>query len=176
MPKETSIKGVLGVRDVVVTEHEDTTLPATKKVLLYGWDSANLAKVRVCVDDQGRLCMDADIEANLEDVENLLGSVVSEDFGSVTAIPATEITIATLTAGANELRLKQVYGEGGTDGIFTVYVDGSKVWRARNAWTDRNVRGTLDNVVPATKTAELKVTNQKGTNHAFTGGLIAYEL
>lgn len=43
------------VTEVPKDEHEDSTLPATKRVLLYGWDSDTLAKVRLAVDPSGTL-------------------------------------------------------------------------------------------------------------------------
>ena len=66
-------------------------------------------------------------------------------YGSVTAVPSTEILIATYTvpAGTTGL-LKGVFGEGGTDGIFKLYVNSSAIWQARNAWTERFVSSLIE--------------------------------
>ncbi len=36
-------------------EHDDSSSPETKRVLLYGWDDDNLQKVRLSVDNNGNL-------------------------------------------------------------------------------------------------------------------------
>jgi len=39
--------------EVDIQEHEDDTSPPTKRVLVYGWDSDNLQKVRMKVNSDG---------------------------------------------------------------------------------------------------------------------------
>ena len=93
------------------------------------------------------------------------------EWGTVTGIPATEATIATYTVPASKtLKLRGVFGEGGTDAIYTLYIDSAVIWQQRNAWTDRNVKSGVGADVVAGEVVTLKVTNQKGTNHTFTGG------
>jgi len=43
--------------EVSKLEHEDTTAPETKRVLMYGWDSDNLAKTRIATDSSGNILM-----------------------------------------------------------------------------------------------------------------------
>ena len=98
-------------------------------------------------------------------------------YGSVTAIPSTEIVIATYTAPVGSTPLiKGVFGEGATDGLFTLYLNSTAIWQARNAWTERFISCLLEKTLAAGDIVELKVTNQKNTNHTFTGGFYVYEL
>jgi hypothetical protein len=107
----------------------------------------------------------------------LTGSTAVEKFGSVTAVPAVEILIATYTvpAGTTAL-LKGVFGEGATDGIFKLYVNSTAIWQDRNAWTQRGVQSPIEKTLATGDIVELKVTNQKVVNHTFTGGFYVYEL
>ena len=42
------------VNQIAQDEHDNSSSPYTKRVLLYGWDSVNLQKVKVVVDENGR--------------------------------------------------------------------------------------------------------------------------
>lgn len=102
--------------------------------------------------------------------------VAKSVFGSVTAVPSTEIVIcAYAVPSGKSLTILNVYGEGGTDGLFILYRNSSPIWRARNSWTDRNVSSGLEVLGSSTDTIELKVTNQKNTNHQFSGGFYGTE-
>jgi hypothetical protein len=72
--------------------------------------------------------------------------------------------------------LSNVYGSSGTDGLWILYVNSVEKWKGRNAWTDRNVFSNLAILATAGQTIELKVTNQKNTNHLFSGGFYGTEL
>jgi len=107
----------------------------------------------------------------------LLGATPVEKFGSVTAVPATEIVIATYTVPAGTTAtIKGVFGEGGTDGIFKLYVNSVAIWQDRNAWTQRGVQSAIEKTLASGDIVDLKVTNQKTINHTFTGGFYVYEL
>jgi len=41
--------------EIDILEHEDSTAPETKRVLLYGWDADGLQKVRLKVNANGAL-------------------------------------------------------------------------------------------------------------------------
>lgn len=99
-------------------------------------------------------------------------------FGSNPAVvPATETLLATYTVPvAKTATLEYVYGGGGTDGMWKLYVNASPYWFSRNAWTQRNIQDTLQISLVAGDVVELKVTNLKLTNHLFTGGFYVHEL
>jgi len=158
-------------------EHDDLPLPETKRVILYGWDSVNLKKVKVCVDSDGKLCISGSISVDVSELENLSGKTLIQEFGEASVPGATETSLASTTVAVGKtLRIKGVYGEGGTDGIFRLFVDGAKVWQARNAWTDRSVNARLEVEGTAGEVVELKVENQKGSTNPFSGGFYGYEL
>jgi len=48
-------KSVKYFPEVDTLEHEDVTMPETKRVLVYGWDAENLQKVRLRVNSDGVL-------------------------------------------------------------------------------------------------------------------------
>jgi len=110
-----------------------------------------------------------------DEVIQLAGNDPVQVYGSVTAVPSTEITIATYTASVEAI-LKGVFGEGGTDGLFILYYNGSPIWRDRNAWTQRGIEAVLEKALAIGDIVDLKVTNQKTVNHVFTGGFFVYEL
>lgn len=105
----------------------------------------------------------------------LAGNDAVNVYGSVTGVPATEIVVATYTAAVAGL-LKAVYGEGGTDGLFKLYLNSAAIWEGRNAWTQRIITAPVEQSLAIGDIVELKVTNQKNTNHVFTGGFYVYEL
>jgi len=50
-----AIKSVKYFPEVDTLEHDDSTMPETKRVLLYGWDAGNLRKVRLSVNSDGAI-------------------------------------------------------------------------------------------------------------------------
>jgi len=108
----------------------------------------------------------------------LIGKTPVEKFGSLAAaVPSTETVITTYTVPASTTaNLKGVFGEGGSDGLFILYVNSVALWRWRNAWTQRGTAEALDKALVAGDIVDLKVTNQKTTNQPFSGGFYVYEL
>lgn len=107
----------------------------------------------------------------------LSGNTAVSKFGSVTGVPSTEVVITTYTVPVGTTAiLKGVFGEGGTDAIFKLYVNSTAVWQGRNAWTERIITGLIEKTLAAGDIVDLKVTNQKTVNHTFTGGFYVYEL
>lgn len=156
-------------------EHDDLPQPETKRVSMYGWDAVNLQKVKLAVAPDGSLITTGTVDVG--DVEELLGKVLMSAFGEASVAGSTETSLCSLTAPVGKkLRVHGVFGEGGTDGIFRLYLDGNKVWQARNAWTTRSVGDKLEVEVPAGKVIELKVENQKNNTNPFSGGIYGYEL
>lgn len=98
-------------------------------------------------------------------------------YGSVTAVPATEILITSYTVPVGKTStIRGVFGEGGTDGLFILYLNSNPIWQWRNAWTERAIQSPLEKTLVVGDIVELKVTNLKNTNHDFTGGFYAYEV
>jgi hypothetical protein len=94
-----------------------------------------------------------------------------------TVVPSTETLVVSYTVPVGKTALiKGVYGEGGTDGLFKLYVNTVAVWQGRNAWTQRLVQTPLERTVATGDIVELKVTNLKALNHMFSGGFYVYEL
>jgi hypothetical protein len=156
-------------------EHDDLPLPETKRVSLWGWDATNLRKVKLAVDPDGKLISSADVD--LGELEELTGKVVFNRFGEASVAGATETSLCTITVPTGKkYRVHGVFGEGGTDGIFRLFVDGTKVWQGRNAWTSRSLVAKLEVEANADWVIELKVENQKNTTNPFSGGFYGYEL
>ena len=163
--------------DQINPREHDSILPKTKRVSIYGWDADNTQKVVLAVDEDGNLQIGGDIEADLDDLEDLAGKTLIQAYGSASVPSSTETSLATTTvAGGKFLRVKGVYGEGGTDGMFRLYVDSFQVWQARNSWTQRDVFASMEYEGSAGEVIELKVENLKGSTHTFTGGFYGYEL
>jgi hypothetical protein len=98
-------------------------------------------------------------------------------YGSVTAVPSTEILIVSYTVPTGSTAIvKGVFGEGGTDGLFKLYVNSVSIWEDRNAWTQRGIQSFIEKTLASGDIVDLKVTNQKTVNHVFTGGFYVYEL
>lgn len=111
-----------------------------------------------------------------QDIINILGGDAVNAYGEDNAVvPATETLLATYTMGVDGI-LKGVYGTGETDGTFKLYVNSTSVWEMSNAWTQRNVWSLIEKALSNGDVVELKVTNNKNTNHRFTGGFYVYEL
>lgn len=102
--------------------------------------------------------------------------VIVRDFGEVSVPTATETTLATFTVPtAKYIRIAGVYGEGVVDGIFRIYIDSTKIWQSRNAWTERNVQSAIQYDAAASEVVTLKVIHQNGVNQTFSGSIWGYE-
>jgi len=112
-----------------------------------------------------------------EPVNELLGNNATTIYGTVTGVPSSENTIMTYTVPAGKTAvLKSIFGEGGTDGLFTLYINAVAFWQGRNAWTQRSIQSALAKALATGDIVQLTVKNQKSTNHTFTGGVYVYEL
>jgi len=101
---------------------------------------------------------------------------LSRSFGDVSVVTATETTLCSLLVPATKyVRLAGVYGEGKVDGIFRLYVDTTKIWQARNAWSERNVQSGVEYDAQAGETIYLKVIHQNGINQPFSGTFWGYQ-
>ena len=175
-PSHDPTKDILYPDQINPREH-DPILPKTKRVSIYGWDADGNQKVVVAVDEDGNLQIGGDIEADLDELEELSGKTLIQAYGSASVPSSTESSLATTTiATGKKLRIKGIYGEGGTDGMFKLYVNSVQVWQGRNAWTTRNVNASMEYEGGASEVVELKVENLKGSTHTFTGGFFGYEL
>lgn len=109
-------------------------------------------------------------------ITNISNGVLSRSFGDVSVVTATETTLCSLLVPATKyVRLAGVYGEGKVDGIFRLYVNATKIWQARNAWTERNVQSGVEYDAQAGETIYLKVIHQNGINQPFSGTFWGYE-
>ena len=100
---------------------------------------------------------------------------LTENFGEVSVPNNTETVLATFTVPASKfVRIVGLYGEGGTDGIFRLYIDSTKIWQGRNAWTSRNVFSNRQYDAQAGEVVELRVI-QQSTTHTFSGVVWGYE-
>lgn len=100
-------------------------------------------------------------------------NTIQQAYGETPVAVATETVLATMVT-TQKCRLKYVYGQGEADGLFNLYVDGSRIWQARNAWTERNVRDAIEYDAPAGKTVELKVINLNDLTWPYSGGFYGY--
>lgn len=156
-------------------EHDDLPLPETKRVSLWGWNTDSSSKIKVAVDADGNLITSSVLD--IDELEDLVGKNLVSVFGEASVASSTEsLLTSTTVAVGKRLRLHGVFGEGGTDGIFRLYVDSVKVWQARNSWTTRDVTATLEVEANEGEVIELKVENQKGNTNSFSGGFYGYEL
>jgi len=163
--------------DQINSREHDPILPKTKRVSMYGWDADSMQKVVLAVDGDGNLQIGGDVEADLDELEDLVGKTLVQAYGSASVPSSTESSLATTTVAVGKsLRIKGIYGEGGTDGMFKLYVNSVQVWQARNAWTTRDVFASMEFEGGASEVIELKVENLKGSTHTFTGGFYGYEL
>jgi phosphomevalonate kinase len=156
-------------------EHDDLPLPETKRVILWGWNSDTSTKIKVAVDSDGNLITDTQLD--VDELEELVGKNLVNVFGEASVAGSTEsLLISTTVATGKKLRIHGIFGEGGTDGIFRLYIDSVKVWQTRNSWTKRDVYANLEMEGNAGDLIELKVENQKPTINPFSGGFYGYEL
>ena len=85
---------------------------------------------------------------------------------------ATEHSVVSFTVGAGqEFNLSKVTGEGRTDAIFRVKVNGTVIERKRNNWCERNVEFKYDKGLPlnAGDTVELTIEHTQLTSLPFSG-------
>lgn len=109
-------------------------------------------------------------------ITNISNGVLSRAFGDLSVTTATETTICSLVVPvAKFVRLAGVYGEGKVDGIFRLYVNTTKIWQARNAWTERNVSSEVNYDAYAGETIYLKVIHNNGVSKPFSGTFWGYE-
>jgi hypothetical protein len=109
-------------------------------------------------------------------ITNISNGVLSRSFGEVSVPTATETTLCSLVVPALKfVRLAGVYGEGLVDGIFRLYVDSTKIWQARNSWSNRNVSSEVNYDAQAGETIYLKVIHQNGVSQPFSGTFWGYE-
>jgi hypothetical protein len=128
--------------------------------------------------------VDQETKDILTAILNALGSIspgtvgaVKQFYGSITGSPSTETLITAYTVPiAKSFTLESVYGQAGTDGIWILYVNSTAIWSGRNAWTCPSVNSNIGKKLGAGDLIELKVTNQKNTNHNFTGGFNGSEI
>ena len=95
------------LKEIAIAEHESTTTP-TKKVLIYGWDTSGLQKVRLKVDADGELQVDVLTLPSIPAGTNLIGRVSSSEetntiYSGTTALTPKFAAIAAATSGDNTL-------------------------------------------------------------------------
>ncbi|GAG75225.1 unnamed protein product [marine sediment metagenome] len=132
-PSSDPTKDILYPEQINPREH-DSILPKTKRVTAYGWDADNTQKVAIAVDEDGKLQIGGEVEADLDELEELAGKTLVQVYGSASVPSSTEVSLASTTVTAGQsLRVKGLYAEGGTDGMFKLYVNSVQVWQGRNA-------------------------------------------
>jgi len=100
-----------------------------------------------------------------------------EKFGETSVSGNTETTLASYTVPAGKkVQVRGIFGEGVDNGVFRLYIDGTKVWQKRNAWTDRNVEGAMFAEATASQAIEVKVLNLMPVARDFSGGFFGIEL
>jgi hypothetical protein len=106
------------------------------------------------------------------DTTGLLGGDTVHKFGEQTVAAGNTVALATYTVPVDlSLLVKGVYAEGIDDGLFALYIDSTKVWQARNSWTQRNVESDIQfNSVATGLVVELRVTNLKNLSKQYSGG------
>jgi hypothetical protein len=124
-------------------------------------------KSTLVADDTGLL-------QNIIDAIGGINSNLYNAYGELLALVPTTETVAATYVPSSAFQLKGVYGTGLNDGLFNLYIDGVRMWQGRNAWTDRNVKGTLELNVPAGKAVELKIINLKPLASDYSGGFYGY--
>jgi hypothetical protein len=110
-------------------------------------------------------------------VKELAGSVLVEAHGETDIGSSLETTLATITVGANVyVRIKSIWCEGITDGLFKLYINSNVVWRGRNSWTQRGLNHLIEFEAVAGDIVTLKATNLDDATKHFSGGFYGYEL
>jgi len=114
--------------------------------------------------------------------ESPITAIIESDalyvFGEDPAVvPVTETILASFTVSAGQTVLvKKVQGEIMTDATMRLYIDSTKVWQGKNAWTDRNFKGDVLIKVLAGEVITLKVIHGATTNHAASGGVYMVDI
>ena len=82
-------KSVIYHPETDILEHEDKSPPETKRVLLYGWDPANLQKVRIKTNESGM------IESGSDQYKIIIDETTTEDVIYIGKAPRGTATSAT---------------------------------------------------------------------------------
>lgn len=101
-------KSVKYFPEVDTLEHEDATMPETKRVLLYGWDSTGLQKVRMSVNSDGvldsgkyKMIIDEDTTTDVTYIGTApRGTTTSATTWSVMKIDESNFSVFTWAEGA----------------------------------------------------------------------------
>jgi len=101
-------KSVKYFPEVDTLEHEDATMPETKRVLVYGWDAANTQKVRLAVNSDGvayagkyKMIIDEDTTADVTYIGTAArGTATSATTWSVMKIDESSFSVFTWAEGA----------------------------------------------------------------------------
>lgn len=103
--------------------------------------------------------------------------VIVRKYGEVSGVAATQTVITSYTVPSGKtFTLSDVTGSACTDGEWALYVNGSEIWKAYNAWTDRNVDTTISYGAVAGDVIELRVTNKRTITQLFNGGFNGVEI
>jgi len=197
MPLIGGQPSLLGQRDkdhsiAVVLPEDQTPIPVTVE----GFEIGDIAIGAVEIkdgDSDTRVDVEADPEATtknsmfvqapslLDVLEQILaaqgGGNPVEKFGETSVSGNTETTLASYTVPAGKkVQVRGIFGEGVDNGVFRLYIDGTKVWQKRNAWTDRNVEGAMFAEATASQAIEVKVLNLMPVAMDFSGGFFGIEL
>lgn len=123
-----------------------------------------------------------EIEAKLDTIIALLQSmggsgVAKQFFGELSVAGSTESVIASYLVPVGKVfTISGLYCEGDDDGLFRLYLDSTKVWQGRNAWTERNVKAGMSLIAVAGVTIYLKVLNLRTITRNFSGMFYGDEL
>ena len=94
-------------REIQRAEHDDTGNVQTKKVILYGWDTDTLAKLKLNVDKSGRLAItpfqDFDITSISRNAGEYITQIVMTDGTQTKTIDITRDGNNYITAIANTI-------------------------------------------------------------------------
>lgn len=105
------------------------------------------------------------------------GGDVIHEFSENNIAAGNTLVFATYTVPAGKiLNVAGVYGEGIDDGIFMLYIAGSKVWQGRNAWTQRGVQSYLEYDAAAGQVVEFKIKNNRALTRAYSGGFYGRQI
>jgi hypothetical protein len=133
----------------------------------------NTASITVHIDS---------LTVELDETEELLGKNLVEQFAEATGVASgseytlISITVPALTAPLTKYRIKRVFCEGNRDGIFRIYVNSTKKWQSRNAWTQRGVGIDMNIDASPGDVITLKVYHNNLLASDYSGRLEIYEL
>lgn len=144
---------------------------------MYVGNDVNLQRVIDAINNTGDLTL---IETLLAQILAALGGVggeIKQFFGELNVAGNTEITLTSyLVPLGKTFNLQGVSGEGDDDGAFRIYVDATKIWQGRIAWTTRTVSLEILRKVVAGETIYLKVLNLRPVARNFSGTIYGTEL